>query len=71
LGKLLTPISCTQLAELVVAADHFLVDTLTDFCCIELRKLMSFKAVWPVLDETLKVGLDAVTDLCVEVLKNK
>jgi hypothetical protein len=67
LGKLVTPLSCEDLADLAVAADHFLVGTLKHYCSSELKKKMTTDDVWPVLDRVLKVGLDNVVESCAKV----
>jgi hypothetical protein len=66
-----TALSCTELADLAVAADQFLVDTLTTYCSSELRKKLTTDDVWPVLDRVLKVGLGEVAKSCITVIINQ
>jgi hypothetical protein len=68
LGKLVTPLSCTELADLAVAADHFLVGNLINYCGSELESKMTAEEVWPVLDRVLKVDLQKAANSCLEVL---
>jgi hypothetical protein len=69
LGKLISPLTCIELADLAVAADHFLFGSLLNHCSSELKTKMTSDDVWPVLDRVLKVGLDNVAESCVKVLK--
>jgi hypothetical protein len=59
-----TPLSCAELADLAVAADHFLVDSLTKYCKHELECKLTSACVWPVLNTVLKVDLKSVAESC-------
>jgi hypothetical protein len=66
-----SPLSCTELADLAVAADHFLVGTLINYCTSELKSKISTEDVWSVLDRVLEVGLSEVAKSCVLVIFNQ
>jgi len=70
LGLLLTPVSCEDVGNLVVAADHFLIHSLKVYCIDLLKKNIAVESVWSVLNKVLKVNLLDVAESCSRVKLN-
>jgi len=50
---------------LVIAADHFLLENLADWCCLEIERLLTVENVWQTLN--LTCCIQKVADVCSKV----
>jgi hypothetical protein len=58
---------CIEAAELAIAADHLLIDSLRSKCIELIRSTVTVDKVWTVMDMLLKYGLTDVAVSCREV----
>jgi len=62
-SKLVTEdVTCEEAADLAVAADFFLIDSLKRECKEIIREDISADVVWPVLNKLLKANLSEIAD---------
>jgi len=69
LTEFITPVSCEDAVNLVIAADQLLVDSLRQYCKLIIKEKVTEENVWTVLDKLLSFNLTDVAEACNSVIK--